>query len=164
MREIDAATLHFLEEDLKNSDRQAVMERLRRCALHGTTIPPRIYSLIADLLDPDKSQKLGPKPKGNENDARDWNLLRVWVYASANEELARYLVNQDKPAFHLAAEVTAPSNWTENKFTPVWKAPGMDNKRKSTVYPSQTDLKFFVCGTHGVSTRYLDNLPESVAW
>jgi len=151
-------SLFFLREDLKYSDRKEVAKRLRELAWHKCTLPPDVVRSLADMIDPDKPQRLGPKPKGNVNDMRDYNALRVWLYVSSDKELARFIVHQEDLAFQLAKAMEDPTNWTENKFSPVWKHPDMSQERERWGYPLKDELKDYVCVAHGFSTRYLDTL------
>jgi hypothetical protein len=111
------------------------------------------------MIDPDKLKKVGPKPIGGENAVRDLVALRVWILASFDKELARFLVNQDKIAFQLSHGIECPSNWADlRKFTPIWKYPDMCRTRKQTSYPPQGQLKQYVCTFYRISERYLDML------
>jgi hypothetical protein len=159
-RDQEEVFLHGLRYDLAKSDRNEVAKRLREAAKHNYALPPDIVSKLADMIDPDKPQRLGRKPKDGANAIRDYEALRVWILASFDKELARFLMNQGKIAFHLCQDIKHISNWAEGKtFAPVWKHQDMHRTREQTSYPSQTELKKYVCAVYGnISGRYLDSL------
>jgi len=143
---------------LGHSDRKGVAELLRVAARRNYALPSDIIRKVADMIDPDKPQRLGRKPRSGVNAMRDYIALRAWIFASFDNELARFLVNQDKIAFQLSEGIEYPSNWASDKFAPTWKHPDMCRTRKLTSYPRKGQLKYYICTSYKISERYLDML------
>ena len=151
--------LYEFRRDLDIQDRNEVVKHLREAARHNYTLPADIVLKLADMIDPDKLKRRARKPIGGKNPVRDYEALRVWILASFDKELARFLVNQYKKAFQLCQGIEHISNWADlRKFTPIWKYPDMSQKRELTSYPLKDQLKDYISTSYEISERYLDML------
>jgi hypothetical protein len=144
-----------LKDAIAISDRSMIVFLLRYLSQRLIPLPPALVGALSDYLNPDIPKRLARKPKRltfTELFATDY-CLRLYE----DQELARYEMHRNEPAFKLIRDETEHvdhlkrwfkliQNETDHdgQFKPTWKHPDLERNRSKIKWPPKSDIQEFV--------------------